>query len=115
MTVALGYGAFDLALIIPVLLILIGAIVGFAINYGNLKIWMEEKSQDKPKPSTEEKSNQKLEWKLVIPGTILIILGGILIYLSITEGSLSLLIYAGMIFMIIGPLVIIYSLLKLRK
>lgn len=110
---------------IPIIIILIGGIVGLSaenlsVNYENLKAWKEQNFPSK------HKREAGWEKKLILPGVIFLILGGILIFLSFfyllpwqiangVETNVSMLFYPAMIFMIIGPVLIIYSVIKLRK
>lgn len=121
MTILLGMGNFDLSLIIPILLILIGGIIGFITNNENLKDWMEKRRKEGGKLRGEKKREVKWEKKLWIPGVILLILGVIYLYFEIAlcpiTGVLCMPggIPFGIFFMIVGPLLIIYSVIKLRK
>lgn len=120
-TIILGAGNYDLGLIIPILLILIGGIVGLSANYENLKDWMEKRRKEGGKLRGEKKREVKWEKKLWIPGVFLLILGVIYIYVEVALCPITGVLCApggiplGIVFMIVGPLLIIYSVIKLRR
>jgi hypothetical protein len=110
---------------IPVLLILGGGTMGFLVNYKNLRIfmknWMEQRCKEEQKSIEEQVRDIKWGRKLLIPGVVLLILGGILTYIDIElcsnrgvcviPGS----IYLGMVLMIIGPIFIITYVILQKK
>ena len=115
LTLVLGMGGYDLGLILPILLIFIGGIIGFITNYENLKDWMEKRRKEGEKLRGEKKREVTWEKKLWIPGVILLMLGVIYISLEIAMIYMPGGIPLGIVFMIIGPVLIIYSAIKLRK
>ncbi len=99
-----------------VFLILIGGIVGFSANYENLKAWKEQNYPSK------HKREAGWEKKLILPGVIFLILGGIIIFIIIwqvtTVGEVFFALFfvaASTVFIITGLVLIIYSVIKLRK
>ena len=75
LTTVFGAGNYDLGLIIPILLILIGGIIGFSANYENLKTWQERNWQGVSGIDEQMKSVYHLSIGLLIGGWTFFVLG----------------------------------------